>query len=55
MGNYYIYKEDLTKIKNENNFPSNFKKYISFLEKELKVPIKIISVGPDREQTILRI
>ena len=49
------WKEDLTKIKNENNFPSNFKKYISFLEKELKVPIKIISVGPDREQTILRI
>ena len=49
------WKEDLTKMKNENNFPLNFKKYINFLEKELKVPIKIISVGPDREQTILRI
>ena len=49
------WKEDLTKMKDENNFPLNFKKYISFLEKELKVPIKIISVGPDREQTILRI
>ena len=49
------WKEDLTKMKDENNFPLNFKKYISFLEKELRVPIKIISVGPDREQTILRI
>ena len=49
------WKEDLTKMKNENNLPLNFKKYINFLEKELKVPIKIISVGPDREQTILRI
>jgi len=28
--------------------------YIDFLEAELKVPIKIVSVGPDRKQTILR-
>lgn len=55
-----IYKEllgwetDMTKTQNENEFPENFKKYIDFLEKELKVPIKIISLGPDRAQTILR-
>ena len=32
----------------------SFKNYINFLEKELKKPISIISVGPDREQTIFR-
>ena len=44
--------QDLTKIKNQNEFPKKFKDYFSFLEKELQVPIKIISVGPDRSQTI---
>jgi adenylosuccinate synthase len=44
--------EDLTKIKNQNEFPDKFKDYFKFLEKELQVPIKIISVGPDRNQTI---
>jgi len=48
------WKSDLTKIKSESEFPENFSKYIDFLEKELKTPITIISVGPDREQTILR-
>ena len=41
-------------IKEEKNFPSSFMNYVSFLEKELKVPIAIISVGPDRTQTIIR-
>ena len=44
--------EDLTKIKNQNEFPDKFKDYFTFLENELQVPIKIISVGPDRNQTI---
>ena len=44
--------ENLTEIKNQNEFPENFKNYLSFLEKELQTPIKIISVGPDRIQTI---
>ena len=44
--------ENLTEIKNQNEFPENFKNYLSFLEKELQTPIKIISVGPDRSQTI---
>ncbi|MDE7153829.1 MAG: adenylosuccinate synthase [Muribaculaceae bacterium] len=45
---------DLTKAKSEANFPKEFKDYIAFLEKELETPITILSVGPDREQTIVR-
>ena len=55
-----VYKEipgwntDLTTIKDEADFPKEFKNYIDFLEKELGARIKIVSVGPDREQTIIR-
>ena len=45
---------DMTKVKKEEEFPVEFKDYIAFLEKELEVPITILSVGPDREQTIIR-
>ena len=45
---------DMTKIKNEDEFPAEFNAYVAFLEKELNVPITILSVGPDREQTIVR-
>lgn len=45
---------DMTKIKSEDEFPAEFKAYVAFLEKELNVPITILSVGPDREQTIVR-
>ena len=45
---------DLTKVKSEDQFPKEFKDYIAFLEKELETPITILSVGPDREQTIVR-
>ncbi len=48
------WKQDLTAIKSENEFPQAFKDYIAFLERELEVPIAIVSVGPDREQTIER-
>lgn len=48
------WKTDLTKIKAEKDFPIELKDYIAFLEKELEVPIKIVSVGPDRDQTIIR-
>jgi adenylosuccinate synthase len=48
------WKTDLTKIKSEDEFPEEFNNYLSFLEDELGVPIKIVSVGPDREQTIIR-
>ena len=46
--------EDLTKMTREGQIPATLNKYITFLEKELEVPIKIVSVGPDRTQTIHR-
>ncbi|MBN2167223.1 MAG: adenylosuccinate synthase [Marinilabiliaceae bacterium] len=48
------WKQDLTKLKSEDEFPEELNKYIDFIEQELEVPITIISVGPDREQTIVR-
>jgi adenylosuccinate synthase len=45
---------DMTSMKSEDEFPEEFNTYLSFLEEELGVPIKIVSVGPDREQTIVR-
>ena len=48
------WKTDLTKMTSESQFPQAFKDYIAFLEKELETPIAIVSVGPDREQTIER-
>ncbi len=48
------WKTDMTKMQSENEFPEEFNAYLSFLEEELEVPIKIVSVGPDRQQTIIR-
>lgn len=48
------WKKDLTKVKSEDELPVEFKEYIKFIEDTLQVPIKIISLGPDREQTIVR-
>lgn len=48
------WKTDMTRMTSEDEFPEEFNAYVNFLEEELGVPIKIISVGPDREQTILR-
>ena len=48
------WSEDITKIKDFNCLPDNLKDYIEFIENELETPIKIVSVGPDRTQTILR-
>ncbi|AEW21732.1 adenylosuccinate synthase [Tannerella forsythia 92A2] len=48
------WKTDMTTMKSEDEFPEEFNAYLSFLEEELGVPIKIVSVGPDREQTIIR-
>ena len=45
---------DMTKMTSEEEFPEEFNNYISFLEEELECPIKIVSVGPDRDQTIER-
>jgi adenylosuccinate synthase len=48
------WSEDITKITDFNCLPEELKEYIEFIEKELDTPIKIVSVGPDRTQTILR-
>jgi adenylosuccinate synthase len=48
------WKEDLTKMRDASNFPVELENYIAFLEKELQIPIKVVSVGPDRTQTIYR-
>lgn len=45
---------DMTKMSVEGQFPTEFMAYVSFLEQELGVPISIISLGPDRKQTIIR-
>jgi len=48
------WKDDLTKMDDVSQLPKELNDYIDFLEKELEVPIKIVSVGPDRKQTIYR-
>ncbi|MEF9924602.1 MAG: adenylosuccinate synthase [Muribaculaceae bacterium] len=48
------WKTDMTTMKSESQFPTHFKEYIAYIEKQLNVPITIVSVGPDREQTIIR-
>ncbi|PZD79460.1 adenylosuccinate synthase [Mesonia sp. K7] len=48
------WEEDLTKMTSEDQFPENLKKYIKYIEDFIGVPIKVVSVGPDRKQTILR-
>jgi adenylosuccinate synthase len=45
---------DLTAIHDEDEFPEEFNNYISFLEEYLETPVSIVSVGPDRNQTIVR-
>jgi len=48
------WKVDLTQIKDMKQLPSELMDYIHWLEKALEVPIKIVSVGPDRNQTLYR-
>jgi adenylosuccinate synthase len=44
----------MSRMQSEDEFPEEFNTYLSFLEEELEVPIRIVSLGPDREQTITR-
>lgn len=48
------WKADLTGMSQFDELPKEFKEYISFIENELEVPITIVSVGPDRKQTITK-
>ena len=45
---------DLTHCRSEEELPTEFREYIAFMENFIGVPIKIISVGPDRDATIMR-
>ena len=44
----------LADVKTYEEFPAPLKEYVTFLEQELNVPIKLVSIGPDRTQTIMR-
>lgn len=44
----------MTAFRSETEFPEEFRNYIKFLETKLEVPIAIVSIGPDRTQTIVR-
>ena len=48
------WKTEMTRFTDESQFPKAFSDYIQFLEQQLETPIKIISIGPDRDQTIVR-
>ena len=55
-----VYKEfagwncDITGVRKYEDFPQQLKDYIAFIEKETGCPVKIISVGPDRKEIVLR-
>ena len=48
------WKEDISDIRDYNKLPENAKKYISKIEEILKLKVSIVSVGPNRSQTIFR-
>ena len=48
------WNKDLTGMRDMKDAPQEFLDYITYLERELQTPITIVSVGPDREQTIIR-
>jgi adenylosuccinate synthase len=48
------WKTDLTKLSSIEEIPTELNDYVEYLEQELNVPIRIVSVGPDRTQTLMR-
>ena len=47
------WKKDITGVRNFSDMPEELKSYIRYIEEKTGVPIKIVSVGPDRKQTII--
>ncbi|MBQ3186081.1 MAG: adenylosuccinate synthase [Alistipes sp.] len=45
---------DLRQCRSFDEFPAAFKRYVEFIERETGVPVKVISVGPDRDETVIR-
>ena len=48
------WKTDLKQVRRYEDFPAEFKTYVDYIERETGVPVAIISVGPDRDETIVR-
>lgn len=48
------WSEDLTELSSYNELPASLKAYVEFIEKHVGLPIDIVSVGPDRKQTLLK-
>ena len=48
------WKADLGACRSEAELPAEFKAYIAYIEQETGVPVRILSLGPDRDQTIIR-
>ena len=48
------WQEDLMSLEKLEDMPKAFRDYIAYLEKELEIPITIVSVGPDRKQTFFK-
>ena len=48
------WEDNLTGLKSYNEVPKALKEYVAYIEKELGVPVKIVSVGPDRTQTLFK-
>lgn len=48
------WKQDLTGLTSYEELPAELKEYIEFIEQYVGVPIKVVSVGPDRKQTIMK-
>jgi adenylosuccinate synthase len=48
------WNEDLTGVKSPDELPSSLHSYIDFIEKYIGVPVSVVSVGPDRTQTLMR-
>ena len=48
------WKTKISDVRRYEDFPAEFKTYVEFIERETGVPVKIISVGPDRDETIIR-
>jgi adenylosuccinate synthase len=48
------WKTDLTQLTSYDDAPEALKTYVNYLETQLEVPIRMVSVGPDRAQTLLK-
>jgi adenylosuccinate synthase len=48
------WKQKLSEIQKYENLPQAFKAYVDFIEKETGIPVRIVSTGPDRNETIIR-